>query len=489
MNSKPNILFIMTDQWNAECFSAFFHPDVRTPNIDGLIEGGVSFRNCFSANPICQPSRVSFLTGQYPHTHGVITNNSDVSPKSVNNPLARELKEKAGYRTGAFGKLHIGVFEEEAGFDRIEHVCDNPFGEAEYRIYLREKGLLKTFLDTEKNPDAQQYFSAGTSGLKACDSNEAWTADRTIDFIKEGAEPFLAWCTFERPHAPHTPPADAPVQYAPKDLTIPPYDPQFFESKTWHGRAGCENLWKAWVMGEDALRESLAKYYTLMSLIDSQVGRIVDCLESSGKLEDTIIIFTADHGDFAGTQGMLGKNTCTYDALIRSPYIWYWKGHFDRNMHFDLCETIDMYPTLCDVIGIDTPPSVQGTSHIDALNDLPYYSGKEYVFSERALTRTVRSRTHKMSVTTDGRRHFSEMYDIIADPEENSNIFGRPDSANIRAELMEELIAWTVRTDQPCCFSNSSQKESGELKWHKALRQGRVEPPCGKIESEGGDVK
>ncbi|MHC4870440.1 MAG: sulfatase family protein [Planctomycetota bacterium] len=471
MSAKPNILFIMTDQWNAECFSGLNHPDVKTPNLDKLIEGGVTFRNCFVANPTCQPSRVSFFTSQYIHTHGVEINNPPSRPKSVCHPLAKELKEKAGYRTGAFGKLHLGEFEEDAGFDKISHACDNPFGDAEYFNYLKEKGLLDEYMNTERKAPLhiKQKFYKGMSSLKACDTNEAWTADRTIDFIKESDDPFFVWCTFERPHAPHTPPEDAPYKYDPAKLTIPPYDPKYFESKTNHSRAGCENLWKAWVLGEDELRDGLSKYYGLMSLIDQEVGKIVSHLEESGKLDNTIIIFTADHGDFGGTMGMLGKNSSTYDAIIRTPYIWYWKDKFDRNMHFDLCEANDMYPTICDLVGIDTPPTVQGYSHIDAMKDLPYFSGKEYVFSERTLTKTVRSKNFKLTINTDGSRHFGELYNILEDVEEKYNLYNNPEYTRIQTELAEELIAWFTRTAQPRHFSTSSEDSSESLRWHNSL--------------------
>ncbi|MCA1808208.1 MAG: sulfatase-like hydrolase/transferase [Lentisphaerae bacterium] len=468
MSKKPNVLFVMVDQWNAECFSGLSHPDVKTPNIDRLIEGGACFRNCFAANPICQPSRVSFMTGQYIHTHGVETNHHPSRPKSVNHPLPLLLKEQGGYRTGAFGKLHLGAFEADAGFDRVEHVCDNPFGEPEYYVWLRGKGLLDSYLGVERaSPqEVKHKFCYGTSPLKAADTNEVWTADRTISFINESDDPFFAWCTFERPHAPHMPPADAPVKYDPAKLTIPPYDPKYFESKAGHARAGCENLWKAWVLGEDELRRGLAGYYGLMSLIDQQVGRIIAALEKSGKLDDTIIIFTADHGDFAGTQGMLGKNTSTYDAIIRSPYIWYWKNRFDRAMPFDLCETIDLYPTLCEVLGLETPSSVQGASHRAALNDVPYFRGKDYVFSERILSKTVRSRTHKLTIGTDGAKHTGELYDLVADPDECHNLYNRPELARIQVELLEEMVAWYIRTAQPCYYSQASSLSSPALRWH-----------------------
>ena len=471
MPKKPNILFIMTDQWNAECFSGFNHPDVKTPNLDKLIEGGVSFRNCFVANPTCQPSRTSFFTSQYIHTHGVEVNNQKSKPMSVVHPLAKVLKENANYRTGAFGKLHLGAFEEDAGFDKILHACDNPFGEPKYFEYLKEKGLLDEYLNAERKPPmaVNQKFCTGKSSLKTCDTNEAWTADQTIDFINENDDPFFAWCTFERPHAPHMPPADAPVKYDPEKLTVPPYDPKYFESKMNHSRAGCENLWKAWVLGEDELRNALAHYYGLISLIDQQIGRIISTLEDTGKLDNTIIIFTADHGDFAGNLGMLGKNSGNYDAIIRSPYIWYWKGKFDRNMHFDLCEAIDMYPTLCDIVGIETPPSVQGESHIEALKDLPYYRGKDYVFSERSLSKTIRSKTFKLTINSNGTKHYGELYNILEDVDEKHNLYNNPAYTHVQTELAEELVAWLIRTAQPVHFGNSSEDCSPALRWHNSF--------------------
>lgn len=112
MKNKPNVLFIMADQWNESCFSGYFHPDVKTPNIDKLINDGVSFRNCFVASPICQTSRTSFFTSQYIHTHGIETNDCNSLVNSHNYPLAQLFKDQ-GYRTVAFGKLHLGQYKPQ----------------------------------------------------------------------------------------------------------------------------------------------------------------------------------------------------------------------------------------------------------------------------------------------------------------------------------------------------------------------------------------
>jgi len=465
---KPNVLFIMADQWNESCFSGYRHPDVKTPNLDTLIEGGVSFRNCFVANPTCQPSRTSFFTSQYVHTHGVECNDNSAPPRGTVHSLAGVFKNN-GYKTGAFGKLHLGEWERDAGFDSIEHVCDDPFGEDDYSKYLKEKGLYEDYMRNERKPflERRQKFWSGKSNIPMKNSNENWTVDRTINFLDAVKDdPFFAWCTFERPHAPHTPPKDAPVTYDPAKLTLPPYDPHSFDTKRYHSRPGVENLWKAWVQGEDNLREGLANYYELVSLIDHNIGRLVNYLEERDLLENTIIIFTADHGDFAGNYGMLGKNSANYDAIIRTPYIWYWKGRFDRNMYYDLVEAIDMYPTLCDLCGIETPPSVQGDSHIDAMTDKNYFAGKDAVFSERHFMKTIRTRTHKLSVSCNGDKVTGELYELVEDPRELKNRFNDPALAHIQKKLYERLLCWFVRTTQPTSCSFSSEIVDKSLRWH-----------------------
>ena len=310
---RPNVLLVMADRFNERCISPYGHPDVKTPVIDSLVEGGVSFRNTFCQCAICQPSRVSFFSGQYAHTHGIEHNCRHASPKGEVSPLPALLRDTAGYRTGAFGKIHLGAWSDSVGFGTLESSCDTTIGEptdpgreCEYYQYLRCHGLFEEYRRTALEPPRGllEKMHYGVSGLPAEHSVEAWTVDRTMNFIDSCTDtPFFAWCSFLRPHNPHTPPRDAPEHYDYSRLTVPPFDPLHFESKPrYTSRPTVETLWRASAIGEEHLRRALAGYYGLISLIDHSIGRLLAHLRETGRLEDTIVVFTADHGCLAGKQ-------------------------------------------------------------------------------------------------------------------------------------------------------------------------------------------
>ena len=480
---RPNILYIMTDRFNERCISAYGHPDVKTPVIDSLIETGVSFRNTFCQNALCQPSRVSIFSGQYPHTHGVENNYVHGGPKSEMSPLPRLLRDTAGYRTGAVGKIHLGTWPSQTGFDRIESCCDTTIGEAgddsgecAYYRYLREKGFYEEFRKTalESPQEVLNHMHYGDLDIPAEHSLEAWTVDQTIDFMDEPDEaPFFAWCSFLRPHNPHMPPPDAPVKYDPDSLTLPEDHALYVESKPgYQTRPGLETLWNSAAIGEKHLRNALAGYYGNISWIDHEIGRMLDHLRDTGKLENTIVIFSADHGCFAGNYGQIGVNGMTYDHLYRIPYIWNCPAHFPKSRFYDLVESIDLYPTLCDMLGLDIPPSVQGISHAHALyrTQFPeHFSGREDVFFERSTVKTIRTRTHKLSYCFNGESRSGELYDLVEDPDELRNRFDEPSMAHIQKDLMERLVNRMIATTQPSIVSNvSSEYISPKMRWHTA---------------------
>lgn len=483
---RPNILYIMTDRFNERCISAYGHPDVKTPVIDSLIENGVSFRNVFCQTALCQPSRVSIFAGQYAHTHGVEYNFAFGGPISQMLPLPKLLRDKAGYRTGAIGKIHLGTWPAQTGFERIESCCDTTIGEAggerecEYYQYLREKGFFeeyrKTVLESPRRVIENMHY--GELAIPAEHSLEAWTADRTIEFIRQSDDkPFFAWCSFLRPHNPHMPPPDAPVTYDPGSLTIPDYHSLNFETKPrYASRPGLETLWKASAIGEQHLRNALAGYYGNISWIDHEIGRMLDHLRESGKLENTIVIFSADHGCFAGNYGQIGVNCMTYDHLYRIPYIWSCPSHLPKAQYHDLVESIDMYPTLCDLLGVDIPPSVQGTSHANALDRARFpqhFSGRDDVFFERSTVKTIRTRTHKLSICFNGRDRDGELYDLVNDPEELRNLFDNPAVAYIQKNLTERILERMITTTQPSIVSPSGSEYvcPEKMRWQTSLQQ------------------
>jgi len=469
----PNILFIMTDQWNESCFSAYNHPDVKTPNIDNFIKNGVAFRRCYCQSAICQPSRISFLSSQYLHTHGVMQNNQEEArPREHCVSLVGHIRERLGYTTGAIGKLHLGVWQNKAGFDKIVSACDDvEKKEPDYFAYLRKHDLLGKYERVSAGAESLFRFHYGESKIPVEHSNENFTADETIKFIEESqGRPFFCWTTFERPHSPHYVPYDFHMKYDPEKLVLPDNVSEDFESKPFHKRPGVENSWKSYVLGEKELRQGMACYYGLMSLIDFNIGRIIDYLRQNGLLDNTIIIFSADHGDFAGNYGMLGKNTPSVDVLYRVPYIWYWGNKFAKDRVYGLTESIDLLPTLCEILNLPIPPEAQGEEHTDALFTKDLYEGKEAVFFENVMVKCVRTQEYKLSFTYD-RKAKGELYDMVNDPWEASNLFNSPQHSHIQKELMERLLGWYIRTELPETVCPLSERIPRDWRWHQHIRK------------------
>jgi arylsulfatase len=189
-------------------------------------------------------------------------------------------------------------------------------------------------------------------------------------------------------------------------------------------------------------------------MIDEQLGRVITHLESSGELENTIIIFTADHGEFGGEYGLFGKNTSTFDMLYRIPFIWYWKGKTGRERSYELVELIDFMPTILELMQIEIPRSAQGASLANAVlgsatrSGIPW-DGKDAVFFETPFVKTVRTKTHKLSIGhKGGRRSWGQLYDLVKDPLELDDLYGRPEYQWIQQKLEQRLLEWFIETQQ-----------------------------------------
>lgn len=465
MKKKPNILLLMTDQHRFECLGCHGHPMVRTPNIDRLAADGVDFQRCYSQSAICMPSRLSVFTGQYLHTHGVLHNSAAVSVTHLNT-LPQRLKA-LGYQTAAIGKTHAGPCKD-LGFD-VSRICGGASnGEVNaYREYLAERGL------TEPDPDrAMKAYDAYVSALPYEHTNEAWTGNEALKFLeaRDSESPFMLWLSFERPHAPTCVPSDNPFPYDPAAIELPPYDERFY-NKPDTRRPGCENMWNVFNTGEPALRQALANYYSLISMIDDQIGRVLRHLEESGELDNTLVIFTADHGEFAGAYGQFGKNTSTFDVLYRVPFIWSWKGNTGRQRSYELVELVDLMPTVLDLVGDKCPRSVQGKSLREPILgsakrcDWPW-DGKDAVFFETPFVKTVRTKNYKLSIGHKGhRRSWGQLYHLDKDPMELENLYDQPGTATIQHQLEHRLVEWFIETQQPQVYDPDGDKTSVDWRW------------------------
>lgn len=464
----PNVLLVMTDQHRFDCLGCHGHAVVRTPHIDALAAEGVDFQSCYAQSALCMPSRISFFTGQYLHTHGIQSNGK--TPDIRNLTMLPAMLRDQGYQTALIGKGHAGK-AIDAGFQHVRLCGGLHNGETnDYTAYLQRQGLNPKWTDNR----AVKAYDAYTGEIPYRHSLEAWTGDESIAFLaqRDPARPFFLWTSFERPHPPAIMPPDNPFPYDPAQVTLPPCDARWYTGPDTK-RAGCENMWNVFNTGEPALRQALAHYYSLISMIDDQVGRIVRQLEAAGELDHTIIVFTADHGDFGGEYGQFGKNVSTYDVLYRIPMIVSWKGHTGREQIRDLTEAIDLMPTLLDLVGLPIPRTVQGNSHATVIEGSlgrggKAWEGKDAVFFETPFVKTVRTKTHKLSYCWKGTRSWGQLYDLVEDPGETRNRYDDPAYAWVQHALERRLLNWFIETQQPQSHGAGVDATPPPWRWYQS---------------------
>ena len=307
------------------------HPDVRTPNLDRIAREGVLFENYFVNNPVCAPSRMSVHSGLYPHQHGSISNVESVRLTSTDNTLLGFFKDR-GYKLGWFGK-------------------DN-------HAYSRD--VLNETLDANTSRRREAFRAYNAYVPPHWHSDTPWpkeelfpikTTDDAIKFIENTHEeaPFFAILSLFDPHPPYFAPAAYAAHYPPEKLTLPVY----VDPATLSPRLDAQKHAMLYDrMDEADLRATMAYYYAAIEWgVDYQVGRLLDTLEREGITENTIVIFTADHGDFMGEFGMIRKGMYLYDALLHVPFIWYAPGRITSGYKSSvLAQGVDVFPTLLDLV-------------------------------------------------------------------------------------------------------------------------------------------
>ncbi|MFC1462084.1 sulfatase [Verrucomicrobiota bacterium] len=373
MKTKPNILFILSDQHNAKCLGHKGHPDVKTPNLDRLAAEGVRFDNAITQNPICTPSRVSWLSGQYCHNHGYY-GLSGPNPNGLPS-IFSHFKCYGGYRTGAMGKIHCPEYWVEDGCDCFHETCGCSVGgrSPEYQAYLDEKGVKEdhTSLYELGIDKGRQKVDGRASFTPYEDSMEAWAGRKAAEFMTacrdEGA-PFLVHVSLPKPHQCYTPSEPFWSMYDEEHLTLPPNAEYDMKHKAPHLKRAAENWWKGdWTVFEPKTFEAgrlrkLHGYLGNVSHVDNTVGQLLDFLKESGLEEDTIVVYSSDHGDYACEHGQMEKapGICA-DAITRIPYIWRWPAKFAQgHVAEEIVETVDLANTLCNLVDIPVMETSDG---------------------------------------------------------------------------------------------------------------------------------
>jgi choline-sulfatase/uncharacterized sulfatase len=480
MPELPNILFILSDQHNAKVLGHQGHPDVKTPNLDRLADEGVRFDAAISQNPICTPSRVSFLSGQYPHNHGYY-GLSGPNPRGLPNLLGH--LRRAGYRTAAVGKIHCPEHWVELESDLFHETCGCSVGgrSRKYAKYLEERGLA----GLEDHGALQEFGDKGRQTVEGRpskvdyeDSQEGWMVREAMDWMGQCAEdgqPFICHVSLPKPHQCYAPAKPFWDLYDEAELTLPPNADYEMEGKAPHlvktARSWRRRTWQLFepkTFQAGRLRK-LHGYLGSVSHVDHAVGELLDGLDERGLAEDTIVVYAADHGDYACEHGIMEKapGICS-DAITRVPFIWRWPGHFEAgHVVREVVETVDLANTLCALAGIEELETADGRD-ISALLRGDAGDSERLGVTENPWSRSVRKGTWRLVTypkamfAEDYPDGFGELYDLEADPWEMRNLYFEAEHAGRVRQLERELLDWLVTTTRPTTFHPARPYDSAQ---------------------------
>ena len=451
---RPNILWICTDQQRWDTIHALGNRHIRTPNLDRLVEQGVAFTHAHCQTPICTPSRACFLTGMYPSTvHGCINGNAAWDAAA---PLITKRLADVGYDCGLAGKLHLSAAQGRIEprpddgyrvFHWSHHPSDDwPKGHA-YADWLKGQGQDYTSLHQKHG-----YIPAPLH-------QTTWCARMAIDFLKEERQgPWLFSYNCFDPHPPFDPPQEYVDRFDPAKLPGPLFRETDLAAQE---RLAAINF-QSRAKHPDRFKGKLqqAKYWAQIELIDENVGQMLSALEETGQRDNTIVIFTSDHGDMVGDHGLCRKGCRFYEGLVRVPLIISWPAQFRRGLRSDaLVELADLAPTLLEALGMPVPEEMQGRSL------LPILEGRSDPSRHRDLVRSEYFRVLQgtpsyATMVRDGRyklvvyhgHGLGELFDLQEDPGEFINLWDDPAHTDVRFRLMTQnldALAFAVDIGSP----------------------------------------
>lgn len=455
---------------------------VRTPNIDRLAKEGVSFLNAFTPDPICVPARAVITTGNYSHKCTGLKSNSgrikDDQPKLAG------IFASAGYRTCAIGKLHYVPYSPPGesrlvhGFEYVELNEEgrvlarfDPLGEMEgledYHDFLRAHGWSGY---TRAHGIGNNDVHPSPSPLPLDLHEEAWVAERSIAWLRQHIErepekPFLLFASFAKPHPPYDPPRPYDSLYDPRQVS-PPLgdweDDSLLDDRDRELAVRRSRYGWHW-LSREAVQLIRSYYCGMMTLQDAMIGRIIEFLEETGLLDETIVIYTTDHGDLLGDLRSFFK-AAMYDGAVRIPFIWRVPGVVpsDQPHHrYQLAGLQDILPTLCALTGVNLPSEVDGQDLTPILTD-PNASGREFIVSHtlEPPLRKYMLRTERWKYVYTEVGGVEELYDATRPDAELTNL--APETPEVLRELREKLIEWCIENEDTRFVSDRKLPVSSE---------------------------
>ena len=506
MTTRPNFLFIITDQHRADHLGCYGNPVVKKPHIDGIAAQGTRWKRFYVANPICMPNRASIMTGRMCSVHGARHNGI---PLSKDHTTFVELLRDAGYTTGLIGKSHLQSFTGLPATNRFEPMegltppsphlrdayknnrhstdydlemvptWDRPLAErldgdfygfghveiaadhadqasGDYLLWARQQ---RRDFDTLVGPDSalpDNRINAPQAWRTAVPEelySTSWIAERSAEWLGARAAedaPFFLQMSFPDPHHPFTPPGRYWDMYDPGDIVLPP---SFGKGDLPPIRAMREAMAQGtdprdnqnpFAVTEDEARAIIALTYGMITMIDDAIGRVLKRLDDLGLAENTVVIFTSDHGDYMGDHGLMLKLLLHYQGIIRVPFLWRDPMRpVDARASDALASSIDISATILARAGLQPFNGLQG-------RDLFASDPPEAVIveedSQRVMTgfdrpqrvRTIVTERYRMSLREG--EDWAELYDLKHDPSEMENLYTHEAAAAVRSDLTEKML-------------------------------------------------
>jgi arylsulfatase A-like enzyme len=485
--SQPNLLFIFTDEQRADTLAAYGNDKIEMPNLNRLADRSTVFERTYITQPVCTPSRSSIMTGLYPHTSGCTHNNIPLREDTPT--IAELLRRNSEYVTAYHGKWHLGDelfaqhgFDEWIGVEDMYRKCygedRDPNTKSHYQHWLNAKGLTRE--------DGGIFHRNESSSLPEEHGKPAFLAEESSRFLQERADdgkPFVLYVNYLEPHMPFFGPRDDQYPHdeviLPENFDYPPDETQPLRARLTYGRHHEHGQGGEPLRTEADWRKLIAQYWGLCSLVDTHTGTILDTLEETGLADNTIVVYTSDHGDMMGSHRLVAK-TVMFEEAEKVPLLVHMPGQTDQRRVSSPVSQVDLVPTLLDLMGHSVPDGLDGVSLADAVHngddaDVPedvfvQWNGnisgapatlpaelvledwqKDYGTPEEVLrapeenVRGIRTSDGWVFNWSDTGVH--ELYDLNSDPGEIRNLAVESSSRDRMRKLADKIRMWQQRTD------------------------------------------
>ena len=465
---RPNIVLIMTDQQRWDTLGAAGYPYMITPHLDTLCRGGVTFTSAFAPAATCIASRAALFTGMYPHNTGVYSFN----PWAHHDTWIHDLAEQ-GYYCANIGKMHTSPIFDPNGFHErqiVENKCEDfhkmGMEEDEWGRFLLSHGLKRPLNRAEMYDDWKNRLNATAWEYEDAFHSDWFTGDLAVSWIQkwDRRQPLFLQIGFPGPHEPYDPPQRFLDLYRDVDVPGPIYTdselayqpPQHMAHKESFQTTTQSSVINFEGASDEQIKDMRKHYYANITLIDQKIGEILTALDQQGVLDNTVLIFTSDHGDCLGDHRLPYK-WLMYDPMVHVPLIIRdFRTSTPSTATFcdDLVSLIDIGPTILRYAGLAIPTCLEGNPLNEAQPSGDPASGRNYVFCEDNYLVMIRSKAYKMVYYIA--QEYGELYDLTQDPHELRNMWNNPEFQAVKCHLKNDLLDWLAKSN----YFNAGYKHS-----------------------------